>query len=159
MSFVVIERDVRRVWTALRFVDAMSGNAIERALKVAIPGLRTLVNRAGLVVVTQIDEPAADRKDFAAVEAAFDPVPASPVRTASGTVIDPDGSYLPRAFGFSLPRASADQFTPISIALDPAPSTPVLATWAVLRVAVTHAGRPAAQAVLRVRRTSGGDVI
>jgi hypothetical protein len=160
LEFKVIEADVRRVWTALRFVDGMTGRAIERALKVTLPGAQTLMNRAGLVVITQVDEPKVSRKDFAAVEAAFDPIPASPALTLVGTVSDPERAFLPRSFSVDLPRPSgADQFTPVSIALDPTPATPVLGTWAVLRISVRNAGKPAAQAALRVRRASGGAVI
>jgi hypothetical protein len=159
-DFKVIEADVRRVWTALRFVDGMTGRAIQRPLQVAVKGLRTVMNRAGLVVVMQVDEPAVSRKKFEDVEAAFDPIPVSPALTIAGSVSDPERAFLPRSFSFDLPRAAgADQFTPVSITLDPSPATPVLATWAVLRISVRNAGKPAAQASLRVRRTSGGAVI
>ncbi|HSV68722.1 MAG TPA: hypothetical protein VLI72_01310, partial [Methylibium sp.] len=100
MSFVTVESDVRRIWAAVRFVDASSARAIDTPLTVTAPGTRWQRNRAGLYVLLQRDGPPA----LAAHEAAFDPVPATPAATLAATVLDPAGRRLPRRFALGLPR-------------------------------------------------------
>ena len=40
--------------------------------------------------------------------------------------------------------------------LDPAPAAPLLPTWAVLRISLRHAGRPAPNVALRLQAPGGG---
>ena len=166
MSFIAVESDVRRVWAALRFVDAMSARTIDSPLRVDLPGARLLRNRAALFVVVGRDTPPASLAAFDIYESAFDPIPAAAAVTLNGRVVDPTGRYLPRRFRLELPRAAtpapaalpgsiAALFEATTITLDPAPATPLLPTWAALRLSVTRAGRPAANAAIRVRRPAG----
>lgn len=162
MSAVLLESDVRRVWAAVRFVDAASSRPIEGPLQLHAAGARWQHNHSGLHVLMQLDEPAARRDELAAHEAAFDPVPAVDPIVLDASVADPLGRWLPRRFDIDLPRAAlpegraAPRFAPLTIVLDPAPAATLLPTWAVLRVSLRHAGRPAAHAVLRLQRPGGG---
>lgn len=158
----VLESDVRRIWAAVRFVEAASARPIDGPLQVTAAGARWQRNRSGLHVLTQLDEPAARQDEFAALQAAFDPVPQVAELTLDARVSDPLGRYLPRRFDIALPRAAlpagtaAPRFEPLDVSLDPGPAAPLLPTWAVLRVSVRHAGRPAAQVALRLQRRGGG---
>lgn len=157
--FHAIESDVRRVWAALRFVDAMSGHTIEAPLRLDIPGARLQRNRSGFYVVTALDDPA-NLDARRAYENAFDPIPAAQALPLIGSVSDPAGRYLARRFALALPRATfaadpddtAPLFQPAPITLDPSPATALLPTWAALRLSVTRAGAPAAHAAIRVHR-------
>jgi hypothetical protein len=162
---LLLESDVRRIWAALRFVDAPSGRAVDGRLAVQVPGARLQRNVSGLWVLTTVDAPAERRAEFQAYEEAFDPVPEPAALALAGTVADPLGRYLPRAFALALPRAvlppglQAPRFQPQDVVLDFSPAAPLLPTWAVLRVAVRHQGRPAAQAALRLQRPGGGALL
>ena len=161
----VIESDVRRVWGAVRFVDAASARAIEGPLDVRAPGARWQRNPSHLHVLTQLDTPPARRGEFAAHESAFEPVPPVAPLALSVQVSDPAGHYLPRSFQLDLPRADvppgpqAPRFQPLNVVLDAASAAPLLPTWAVLRISLRHAGRPAPQAALRLQRPGGGAVL
>jgi len=162
MSAVLLESDVRRIWAAVRFADAASSQPIDGVLEVHAPGTRWLRNRSGLHVLMQIDEPFARRTEFAAYEDSFDPVPALAPLTLEASVADPLGRYLPRRFAIELPRAAlpdgpaAPRFQPLDVRLDPAPAASLLPTWAVLRISLRHAGRPAAHVALRLQAPGGG---
>lgn len=163
--FHSIETDVRRVWGALRFVDAMSGHTIASPLRVDLPGARLQRNRSGFFVVTALDDLANRdaRRDY---ENAFDPIPPAPALSLPGTVSDPAGRYLARRFTLDLPRsplAAAPGATPAlfdaaPVTLDPSSATSLLPTWAALRLSVRRTGAPAAQAVIRVQR-AGSDAV
>jgi hypothetical protein len=155
MSAVLLESDVRRVWAAVRFVDAASSQPIDAALQVHTGGARWQRNRSGVHVLMQIDAPMERRDEFAGYEAAFDPVPGLPPLTLQASVADPLGRYLPRRFAVELPRA-APQLQPLEVRLDPATAAPLLPTWAVLRLSLRHAGRPAANVALRLQAPGGG---
>lgn len=159
MQALVLESDVRRIWGALRFVDAAGGRAVDGALAVQLPGARLRRNASGLQVLMSLDEPAVRRDEFQAYEAAFDPVPAPAALTLAGSVSDPAGRYLPRAFDIELPRSPATRFQPQDIVLDPSPAAALLPTWAVLRVSLRRAGQPAAGAALRLQRPGGGALL
>jgi hypothetical protein len=162
VNAVLLESDVRRVWTAVRFIDAASSQPIDGALEVRAEGARWQRNRSGLHVLMQIGQPAARRSEFAAHEEAFDPVPSPAPLTLDARVADPLGRYLPRRFAIDLPRAAlpdgptAPRFQPLDVRLDPAPAAPLLPTWAVLRISLRHAGRPAANVALRLQAPGGG---
>ncbi|WP_457442292.1 hypothetical protein [Roseateles sp. P5_E4] len=163
--FHSIETDVRRVWGALRFVDAMSGHTIDSPLRVDLPGARLQRNRSGFFVVTALDDAANfdARRDY---ENAFDPIPPAPALSLPGTVSDPAGRYLPRRFTLALPRSplpaapaeTAPLFEAATITLDPTTATALLPTWAALRLSVRRNGAPAAQAAIRVHR-SGNEAV
>jgi len=156
MNALLLEGDVRRVWAALRFVDAASSQPVDGALDVHAAGARWLRNRSGLHVLMQIDEPAARRGEFAAYEESFDAVPDLAPLTLEARVADPLGRYLPRRFAIELPRTDAPRFQPQDVRLDPAPAASLLPTWAVLRISLRHAGQPAAHVALRLQAPGGG---
>ena len=158
MDAVVVEQDVRRIWAALRFVDAAGGRAVHGPLAVQVPGARLQRNAAGLYVLMGLDAPAARRDEFVAYEAAFDPLPVPAALVLTGRVDDPLGRWLPRAFAVALPRVEA-RFSAQDIVLDPAPAATLLPTWAVLRVSLRRQGRPAPFAALRLRRPGGGALL
>ena len=161
MSFAPIELDVRRIWAALQFVDAMSLRTIESPLQVDLLGATRRRNRSGLFVVVGLA--GAAQASFVTYEGAFDPIPAVAPLVLVGTVADPEGRYLPRRFTLALPRTSAavpglaraPLYEATSVTLDPTPATPLLPTWAALRLSVQRGGRPAAHAAIRVRRPAG----
>lgn len=162
MTPLVIEADVRRIWCALRFVDAATQRLVDGPLELRSPGVRWQRNASGLFVAMQIDAPPERRAEFAAYEAAFHPLPAVAPLALAGTVADPLQRFLPRRFALALPRSpepagrDAPRFTPIDIVLDPSPAAKLQPTWAVLRVSLRRAGRPAASAALRLRRAADG---
>lgn len=156
MSFAALESDVRRVWGALRFVDAMWGRTIEAPLVVDLPGARLRRNPIGLWVVTALDATADEVDTIGAYENAFTPVPVPPARSLSGRVADTRGRFLSRRFALDLPRSSADRpFEPVDVVLDPSPAQPLLPTWAALRLTVTRGGAPVPHAAVRIRRPAG----
>jgi len=161
----VIESDVRRVWGAVRFVDAASASTIESPLDVRAPGARWRRNPSHLHVLTQLDAPPVRRAEFEARESAFEPVPPVAPLALSVQVSDPAGHYLPRAFQLDLPRADlpagpqAPRFQALQVVLDAASAAPLLPTWAVLRISLRHNGQSAPQAALRLQRPGGGAVL
>lgn len=161
----VIESDVRRVWGAVRFVDAASARTIEGPLDVRAPGARWQRNQSHLHVLAELDALPARRSEFAAFESAFEPVPPVAPLALSVQVSDPAGHYLPRAFRLDLPRADlpagpqAPRFQPLSVVLEAAAAASLLPTWAVLRISLRHNGQPAPQAALRLQRPGGGAVL
>jgi len=164
--FQTMESDVRRVWGALRFIDAMSAHTIESPLRVDLPGARLQRNRSGFFVITALDD-AANLEARRGYENAFDPIPAVPALPLQGTVSDPAGRYLPRRFSFALPRSplaaqpnsTAPLFEAAAITLDPSPATALLSTWAALRLSVQRAGAPVAHAAIRVHRPGSESVL
>ncbi|WP_418320168.1 hypothetical protein [Piscinibacter sakaiensis] len=161
----IIESDVRRIWGAVRFVDAASARTIEGPLALSAPGARWQRNHAHLHVLMQLDQPAERQTEFDAYEAAFDVLPAVGPTVVSASVSDPAGRYLPRRFEVALPRdvdpagPTAPRFNPLDVILDAAPAAPLLPTWAVLRVSVFRNGQPAANAVLRLQPAGGGALL
>jgi hypothetical protein len=161
MHAVLLESDVRRVWAAVRFVEAGSLRTIDTALQVQAPGTRWQRNPSGLHVLMQVDAPAARRAEFAAHEAAFDPVPEIAALELQPQVSDPAGRYLPRRFRLALPRAAlpagaaAERLQPLLVPLDPGSALPLLPTWAALRISLRHAGQPAANVALRLHSPGG----
>lgn len=161
----VIESDLRRIWGAVRFVDAASARTVEGPLELSAPGARWQRNRAHLHVLMQLDRPDTRRAEFEAYEVAFDLLPAVAPLVVSASVRDPAARYLPRRFDLALPRAvdpggpTAPRFNPLDVTLDAAPAAALLPTWAVLRVTVFRADRPAANAVLRLQPPGGGALL
>jgi hypothetical protein len=164
-SAQILESDVRRIWGAVRFVDAASARTIEGPLELSAPGARWQRNRAHLHVLMQLDRPQARRAELEAHESAFDVLPALVPIVVDASVKDPAGRYLPRRFALALPRAvepagpTAPRFNAQEVVLDAAPAARLLPTWAVLRVSVFRAGRPAANAALRLQPPGGGALL
>lgn len=170
---VTFDSDVRRIWAAVRFVDAPSRRTIESALQVSARGVRWVRNQSGLHVLFELDEtvlaaperPVGLSGQLAAYEGAFEQATAVPAMAVQGRVSDPAGRYLSRLFQVNLPRAQlpagrlADRFLPVEVTLDPSPAAALLGSWAALRVSVSHSGRPAPQAVLRLHRVAGGELL
>jgi hypothetical protein len=140
-----VERAERRVLGALRCVDATTGAALHRPLRVQAPaGARVQRNRSGLLVIHEWLPLAQHTAAFAA----------APLDVAVGslalmlTVSDPQGDYLPRLVRVALPRdadpANADQpgslFRPLTVPMYPSATGRVGANWACIGVNVFEAG-------------------
>lgn len=144
---MIVEDVDRRAFAAIRFVHGVTGAPIGRTLAFDGPGLLTVRNRSGLLVVREAiglsphtstfpDPPAlveARRRDFAC------------------SVRDPQGQFLRQGFTLRLPRptrgidaeplAEGDlAATPIKVVLLPAAALPLSPAWAALRLAVHIAG-------------------
>jgi hypothetical protein len=151
----------RRALAALRFVHAVSGIPVTRALSLSAPGARFVRNRSG-------DWALLEAPGFADYSANFDTAPAVAPTSITLAVTDPLGEFLPRRIQLSLPRnadpaqaALADSvFQPQRIALHPAPAARPEHDWARLYASVTtDAGTPAAHALLRVERTADNTLL
>jgi len=146
-----------RVLGAVRFVDAGTGQHVDRLLEVAAPGVRWIRNCRNLHVVAD-----APGLTFLTEEFIYpDPPPdIDPPITVAATVRDPAGRYLARSFSFELPRdpdpANADAaslFQPLDVPLYPSPSASAVAGWAALRASVIGADdTPVEGALIRVVR-------
>jgi hypothetical protein len=154
----------RRLLGAVRFVDAVTGAEILSTLRVDAPGVRWVRNLRGWFVAAQAP----------GLEAHTLPLDAPPAEPEPGAVpvtlrvTDPAGRYLPRMALLTLPRdpdpankdAAGSLFLPESVELYPSPVMRAAPGWAVIRVAAADAqGRPAAGALFRVLRKSGGGLL
>lgn len=142
------ERLDQRVLGAVRWVDHLTGRPIRRALDVRSEQARFRRNASDLSVLWN----AARFERYTAT--VYPPLPgpeptlpAPPVRI-TGTVNDPLGEYLPRAFSLDLPRNAgtaqprpADSvFRPVDVALLPGPAARLNPGWAELRLTLRRAG-------------------
>lgn len=152
---MIVEDVEFRVWAALRPVDAVSRRPLDAPLRVHGTGQRWLRNLSGLLVLHELNEPAARRAEFAEYEATF-PAPAAvaPAVAIRTTLEDPRGRYLARTVTIGLPRSDAGGspplFDPIDVPMYPAPSAPLAAPWSVVRVRAERGGAPAAGCVITV---------
>lgn len=154
---MIVEDVERRVWCALRPIDAVTRVAIDAPLRVHGAGQTWIRNLSNLPVLHAITEPAAQRGEFVEYEDTFPAPTAVTAVTIRATVEDPAGRYLARSVGIVLPRADfaaagvlPPLFEPIDVPMYPAPSAPLAAPWAVLRVHVERAGQPAAGCAITV---------
>src|SRR5438045_3810080 len=141
----------RRVLGAIRWLDAVTQNAITLPLEVSSETASFTRNRSGLSVITSAD---GLEKYIATFD--LDSLPAADAKQdesipVTGTVRDPSGRYLPRAFTVKLPRPATKTlprpanslFMPMDVSLLPTPRFKMLAGWAQVRVTVkTAAGDP-----------------
>jgi hypothetical protein len=144
---MIIEDVERRVWAALRPVDAVSRRPLDVLLRVHGSGQRWLSNLSGLLVLHELSEPAARRAEFDEYEATFPaPTAIAPPVVIRTTLEDPRGRYLARAVTIELPRSDAGEaplFEPIDVPMYPAPAAPLAAPWSVVRVHAERGGLPA----------------
>lgn len=140
-----VERVERRVLGALRCVDATTGAALDRPLRVQGPdGVRIQRNRSGLLVIHKWPQLALHATTFSS---APQDVPVGSLALML-TVSDPLGHYLPRLVRVDLPRdadpANAGQpdslFRPLNVPMYPSATGPVSANWACIGVNVVEEG-------------------
>lgn len=149
----------RRVLAAVRFRDAITGEALAAGLRVEAEGVRWIRNRRGWWVAATA--PGLEAHTTAFLAPPESPAPGS-VRIPL-SVRDDAGRYVARAAVLALPRsadpAAADAadslFRPLEVDLYPAPAGRVSPGWAVIRASVTEEGRPLGGALLRVHRRGG----
>lgn len=154
---MIVEDVERRVWCALRPIDAVTRIAIDSPLRVNGRDQTWRPNRSGLAVLHALAEPAAQRDEFVQYEDSFAAPTAVTAVTIRATIEDPAGRYLARTVGIVLPRADfaaagvlPPLFEPIEVPMYPAPAAPLAAPWAVLRVHVERGGQPAAGCAITV---------
>lgn len=150
----MLDRVERRVLGAIRLVDATTGRAVHRPLSVSAEGVRFLVNRAQLYVISQA--PGLD-----AHVTAFDRPPDEPVPGSAAievTIDDPLGEYLPRRATIPLPRrASADEaepdlFAPEVVRVLPSPNAALRSSWSGVRLSLRlDDQRPVRGALINLR--------
>ncbi len=138
------ERLDQRVLGAVRWVDHLTGRPIQRALDVRSGQARFRRNASDLAVIWSAAR--FDRYTATVYPPLPGPEPALPAPpvTITGTVADPLGEYLPRAFSLALPRdASAAKprpadsvFRPMDVALLPGAKARLSPGWAEVRVTV-----------------------
>lgn len=158
-----VDRSERRVLGAVRCVDATTGAALDRPLRVqAPPGARVQRNRSGLLVIHEWRPLAPHVAAFAAPPAGV-PVGSLPLML---TVSDPLGHYLPRLVRVNLPRdadpANADQadslFRPLTVPMYPSATGQVGANWACIGVSVFEQGSGDALGGVLLRVVAAGAV-
>lgn len=151
---MIVEDVERRVWCALRPVDAVTRLAIETPLRVQGAGQTWIRNLSNLPVLHALTEPAAQRDEFVEYEDTFLAPTVVAAVTIRATIEDPAGRYLARTVAIELPRADSGSppplFEPIEVPMYPAPSAPLAAPWSVVRVHVERGGLPAAGCALTV---------
>jgi hypothetical protein len=148
-----------RVWAALRCVDAVTRAPIANPMHIEADGARWVRNRSGYAVLASLTRPAAQRDQFEAYEAAFDPLPPVDPLTLTVRIADPSGRYLARSLQLALPRSPAgpqrELFNPVDVPMYLSGTAPLTAAWTVVRASVTSAGAPARGAVVSLHRTGG----
>lgn len=154
-----------RALGAIRFVDAVSGAAIQEPLQVATRGATLQRNLSGLVVIVGVLGLESHAQTFASPPA----TPAIGSVVVSFTVADPRGRYVARGFRVALPRdpdpahraSAASLFRPIDVAMFRSPAATPDAGWAVIRVQVMDQANGAGLggALLLVSRPGDGVII
>jgi hypothetical protein len=140
----VKERVEQRVLGAIRWTDAVTQSVIAHPLRVRSAKASFTRNLSGLSVIIAATGLEKYTETFVLpTPPAADVEPAVPI-DLEGTVEDPSGRYLPRAFNVKLPRRAtkdvADSlFVPIDLQLLPTPQAKIPAGWAQVRVTVKKA--------------------
>ncbi|MEM7021582.1 MAG: hypothetical protein AAF637_03220 [Pseudomonadota bacterium] len=151
----MLDRLDRRALGAIRLVDATTGRALQRPLSVSADGVRFLINRAQLYVISSA--PGLENH----VERFERPPDAPPAGSAAieVTVDDPLGEYLPRRATVPLPRSATpandepDLFDPEAVAVHPSPNAALRQNWSGVRLSLTLADqRPVPGALINLRR-------
>jgi hypothetical protein len=157
----VLDRLERRVLGAVRLIDATTGRPLHRPLSVSAEGVRFLLNRAQLYVISKAPGLEAHIMAFAAPPDT--PAPGStPIEI---TIDDPLGEYLPRRASIPLPRSPApgaddpDLFAPETVTVLPSPNAALRQNWSGVRLSLRLADeRPVRGALINLRRhPEGGD--
>ena len=151
----------RRYLGALRMIDRVTGNELNRPVRVTAPGLRFFLNRSFLQVISQA-------KGLEAHLEVFETPPDEPdalTREFTLSIEDPSGEYLPRSASIDLPLVAApgeenSLFTPIDIKLFVAPAAHASPNWSIIRASIydladMEAEDPVAGALLRVLDANG----
>jgi hypothetical protein len=151
----MLDRLERRVLGAIRLIDATTGRPLHRPLSVSAEGVRFLVNREQLYVISRAPGLAAHTVAFAAPPDT--PPPGS--RPIEITIDDPLGEYLPRRATIPLPRSPApgpddpDLFAPEAVSMLPSPNAALRQNWSGVRLSLRLAdGRPLRGALVNLRR-------
>jgi hypothetical protein len=150
----MLDRLERRVLGAIRLVDATTGRPVHRPLSVSAEGVRFLVNRAQLYVISRAP-------GLEAHTAAFEAPPDTPApgsRAIEVTIDDPLGEYLARRATIPLPRSPApgadepDLFVPEAVTMLPSPAAALRQNWSGVRLSLRLAdGRPVRGALINLR--------
>jgi hypothetical protein len=156
----MLDRVERRVLGAIRLIDATTGRPLHRPLSVSAEGVRFLVNRAQLYVISQAP-------GLEAHTAAFATPPATPAPGSAPieiTIDDPLGEYLPRRATIPLPRSAApaadepDLFAPEAVRVLPSPNAALRQNWSGVRLSLRLAdARPVRGALINLRRHAAED--
>ena len=156
----MLDRLERRVLGAIRLIDATTGRPLHRPLSVSAEGVRFLVNRAQLYVISQAP-------GLEAHSAAFAAPPETPTTGSAPieiTIDDPLGEYLPRRATIPLPRSAApgadepDLFAPEAVSVLPSPNAALRQNWSGVRLSLRLADdRPVRGALINLRRHAGDE--
>jgi hypothetical protein len=150
----LLDRLDRRVLGAIRLLDATTGRPLHRPLSVSAEGVRFLVNREQLYVISRAPGLAAHTVAFAAPPDA-PPLGSRPIEI---TIDDPLGEYLPRRATIPLPRSPAagadpDLFAPEAVSMLPSPNAALRQNWSGVRLSLRLAdGGPVRGALVNLRR-------
>ena len=153
----MLDRLERRVLGAIRLIDATTGRPLQRPLSVSAEGVRFLVNRAQLYVISRA--PGLDAHSAAFAAPPETPAPGSaPIEI---TIDDPLGEYLPRRATIPLPRSAApgadepDLFAPEAVRVLPSPNAALRQNWSGVRLSLRLADeRPVRGALINLRRSA-----
>jgi hypothetical protein len=159
---MIDERVVRRVLSAVRFVDVSTGLMIRNRLRITASEVDWVWNRSGFLVL--LDAPGMHE-----ITTADDP-PATPAPGNSPvtlTVVDPSRRFLGRQVVVPLPRdpdkEHASQklsiFQAVNARMFLAPGAVVGTNWAAVRASVVLGGKPAPNVLVKVSPAAGGDAI
>jgi hypothetical protein len=147
---LIVEDLDHRVWAALRPVDAVTRQPVDTTVRGE--GQRWLRNHKGFWVLNGLAEPTPRRAEWQGYEDSFAaPIAMAPlvVRAVLNT---PGDRHLPRSVTLTLPRSDSGVEPPLFNARDvllyAAPHGNMALGWALLRINLRRAGRPAAGAVL-----------
>lgn len=164
-----------RVLGALRFLDATTGQPIERSLKIDGAGLTLSANRSWLYVIRDIQATNEAERQLKAHLGAFEQPPDTPpIGSVSRTITvrDPLRVYMPRRAIVELPRLAtppvaadgsrADLFNPVDIRLFRSPAAAKAPNWSGLRLSLTDRStaddpRPLAGALVTLTSGPGGE--
>lgn len=141
---------IQRCLGGLRLVDHLTGETLDRGLRITSQSLRFAATRSGVMQIT-------DAVGFSAYTRAFDPVPAIAPQDFSFEVQDLTGRFLPVAGAVTLPRdAGKDAIAnrvdqAVVLALPSAAGRRETVGWTKLRVAISDMqGAPVRGAVVEV---------
>jgi hypothetical protein len=150
----MLDRLERRVLGAIRLIDATTGRPLHRPLSVSAEGVRFLLNRAQLYVISRAPGLEAHTTAFEAPPE----VPPPGSRAIEITIDDPLGEYLPRRATIPLPRSPApgadkpDLFAPEAVTVLPSPNAALRQNWSGVRLSLRLAdGRPVRGALINLR--------
>ena len=150
----MLDRIERRVLGAIRLIDATTGRPLHRPLSVSAEGVRFLINRAQLYVISQAPGLAAHTTAFAGPPDA----PAPGTQAIEVTIDDPLGEYLPRHATIPLPRSAApdeaepDLFAPEAVTVLPSPNAALRQNWSGVRLSLRLGDqRPVRGALINLR--------